>query len=130
MFRSFASQAERRNFGGSDFIEIQFCRMPQGTEPEIITATDSIHNWQDDSLYVPGDDAEIFLKEYAPIFLCGIYNNLKSGPIDPCGINYYPPGLIDAMITKLWNTKPEDYEVLTEWLNTAKKYNGFYILGE
>ena len=130
MFYSFVSQTERRKFGGSDFLEIQFCRIPPKTKVEIVTAVDSINYWRDDSLYICGDDVNAFLKEYDCIFDCGIYNNSDTGIVDPFGINYYSPDLIDTIITKLLKIKPTDYEKLVEWLNTAKKYNGFYILGE
>ncbi len=130
MFYSFASQTERRKFGGSDFLEIQFCKMPLNTKTETIVAVDSINYWLDDSLYISGDDADAFLKAYGRIFDCGIYNNLEIGVVGPFGINYYRSELIDAIIAKLLEFKPTDYERLLEWLNTAKKYNGFYILGE
>ena len=129
LFHTFSSQEERRKFGGSDFFEIQFCRMPPKTEVGIITAVDSVNHWFDDSLYVSGDDDSAFLQEYDGIFDCGIYNNLETGTIDTYGINYYEPDLIDTIIAKLLNIRPTDYEKLVEWLNTAKKYNGFYILG-
>lgn len=129
MFHTFSSQTERRKFGGSDFLEIQFCRMPQKTEVAVITAVDSINHRLDDSLYVSGDDDRAFIQEYGNIFDCGIYNNLETGTIDPYGINYYGADSIDMIIAKLLEIKPTDYEKLVEWLNTAKKYNGFYILG-
>ena len=129
LFHTFSSQEERRAFDGGVFFEIQFCRMPKKTEVEIITAVDSINFWLDDSLYVSGDGQNAFLQEYDSIFDCGIYNNLRTGTIDPYGINYYGSDLIDTIIAKLLNIKPTDYEMLVEWLNTAKKYNGFYILG-
>lgn len=129
LFYTFSSQEERRAFGGSDFFEIQFCRIPQKTEVEIITAVDSIDHWLNDSLYVRGDDDNAFYQEYGDIFDCGIYNNLETGPIDLYGINYYGPDLIDTIIAKLRKARPTDYEKLIEWLNAAKKYNGFYILG-
>lgn len=129
LFHTFSSQGERRKFGGSDFFEIQFCRMSQKTEVGIIVAVDSISHWLDDSLYVSGDDHNAFFKEYGCIFDCGIYNNLETGTIDPYGINYYGPDLIDTIIARLLKIKPTDYETLVEWLNAAKKYNGFYILG-
>ncbi len=78
--------------------------------------------------FLPGDD-NTFMQAYDDIFDCGIYNNLETGAIDPCGINYYGPDLIDPIIAKLLDIKPADHEKLVEWLNTAKKYNGFYILG-
>lgn len=129
LFHTFSSQEERRIFGGSDFIEIQFCRLPQRTEVEIITAVDSVNHWLDDSLYVSGDEHSAFYQEYVNIFGCGIYNSLQSGTMDLCGINYYGSDLIDAIIEKLLKIRPTDYERLVDWLNTAKKYNGFYILG-
>ena len=113
MFHTFPNQEERRKFGGSDFFEIQFCKLPQKTEVKIIG----------------GDEQNLFIEEYACIFDCGIYNNLETGSIDPYGINYYGPGLIDPLIAKLLKLRPTDYERLVEWLDTAKKYNGFYILG-
>ena len=129
LFHTFFSQKERRKFGGSDFFEIQFCRLPKNTAIEIIVSVDNIVDWQDDSLYVFGNDYNLFFKEYERIFNCGIYNNLKSGTIDPYGINYYRPELIDGIIAKLHKIMPTDYEKLVEWLNTAKTYNGFYVLG-
>lgn len=129
MFYSFASQTERRKFGGSDFVEIQFCKMPLKTKIETVVAVDSITYWLDDSLYVSGDDANAFLKEYSCIFDCGIYNNLEIGMVDLWGINYYRPELTETIITRLLAVKPTDYEKLLEWMDTAKKHNGFYILG-
>lgn len=129
LFYTFSSQAERRKFGGSDFLEIQFCKMPQGTKMEIITAIDSIDHWLDDSLYVRGDDGVAFLREYDSIFDCGIYNDLETGKIDPYGINYYRSDLIEPIIAKLLVTRPADHIKLAGWLDTAKGYNGFYILG-
>lgn len=130
MFYSFSSQIERRKFGGSDFLEIQFCKMLSQTTIEIITAVESITHWLNDSLYIYGDDINTFLQEYGCVFDYGIYNNLETGMVDPFGINYYGPDLIDSIRTKLLEMRPTDYEKLAEWLNRAKKYNGFYILGE
>lgn len=127
LFHVFSSQEERRRFGGSAFIEIQFCKMPYEAKTKELVAVNSIHNWQNDSLYI--NDEGTFYQEYSNIFTCGIYNDLKSGPIDIFGINYYVPSLIDPIITKLYEDKPVDHIMLVEWLTKAKKYNGFYILG-
>ncbi len=127
LFHTFNSQEERRNFGGSAFIEMQFCKLPPGTEIGKTVCVDSIVNWQDDSLYIK--DENLFYKEYSQIFNCGIYNNLKRSMVDVYGINYYSPDLTDSIIEKICEIKPVDYERLIEWLNKAKKYNGFYILG-
>lgn len=129
MFHSFSSQDKRKNFGGSDFLEIQFCRMPPKTEIERMVAVDRIKHWCCDSLYISGEDVSAFFKEYGCIFDCGIYNNLETGAIDPYGINYYRSDLIDAIIAKILKKRPADYEKLAAWLNTAKQYPGFYILG-
>lgn len=128
LFHIFSNQEERRKFGGTDFFEIQFCRMLRAAGIKTITAVDSIRHWRNDSLYVSGDD-DVFWREYHKIFDCGIYNNLKSGPVDLCGINYYGPRHIAPILAKLLEAKPADHERLIEWLNTAKQYNGFYILG-
>ncbi len=34
LFHIFNSQKERREFGGSDFIEMQYCKLEQGSEIE------------------------------------------------------------------------------------------------
>lgn len=127
LFHVFSSQEERRTFGGSAFIEVQFCKMPYKTKTKKIVAVNSIKNWQNDSLYI--NDENTFYQEYSNIFTCGIYNNLKSGIVDIFGINYYEPSLVDSIITKLHKNKPIDYMILVEWLTKAKEYNGFYILG-
>lgn len=125
LFHIFNSQQERREYGGSCFIELQFCRLPMETPIKELVNND-VH-WQDDSLYV--DNENQFYKEYSKIFDCGIYNNLSSGTVDLYGLNYYSPHVTDSIIEKLNNSKPLDYETLVEWLNKSKDYNGFYILG-
>ncbi|MBE6655007.1 MAG: hypothetical protein E7608_06070 [Ruminococcaceae bacterium] len=127
LFHVFASQEERRVFGGSYFIEMQFCALPHGTLEKDIVAVDNIKNWENDSLYI--NDDELFYKEYSRIFNGGIYNNGKRGTVDVFGINYYPPSLTEDIIKKISEEKPADFEVLLAWLNRARAYNGFYILG-
>lgn len=129
LFHIFSSQKERRRFGGSAFIEIQFCKLPLGTEIEKLVAVSSITHWQNESLYIYINDENVFYQEYSHIFDCGTYNNLKSGTVDIYGINYYSPSFIDSIIGKILEDKPTDYEVLIEWLTKSKAYNGFYILG-
>ena len=127
LFHTFRSQEDRRDYGGSAFIEIQFCRLPAGTRLKKIVSLGSIQHWQNDSLYV--DDEDLFFQEYKAIFNSGIYHNLKSGVVDIFGINYYAPEWIDPIIHLLNTETPTDYEVLSQWLGKAKEYNGFYILG-
>ena len=50
LFHIFNSQEERRAFGGSGFIEIQYCRHPMDTKPKRIL--NNVTHWSDDSLYV------------------------------------------------------------------------------
>ena len=127
LFHIFDSQEKRRDYGSSAFIEMQFCKLPAETKLKSIVSTDGIQNRQHDSLYI--DDYNAFYQEYSRIFTCGTYNNLKSGVVDIFGINYYAPEYIDPIIEKIHKEKPMDYEPLADWLNNAKEYNGFYILG-
>ncbi len=127
MFYTFASQEERRDFGGSEFIEFQFCKMPSGTKIHEIVLVESIRHWCDDSLYVPDESA--FYEEYSHIFDSGTYANLERGTVDPYGINYYAPDAIDGIMQKILLHAPADHRKLVEWLERAKAYNGFYILG-
>ncbi len=127
MFFTFKSQEERREYGGSDFIEFQFCKMPVKSKIESIVTIENINHWKPDSLYV--SDYEEFFEIYGKYFDCGYYNNMKNGIVDIYGINYYTSDYVDSIISKIENEKPEDYPVILEWLNKAKEYNGFYILG-
>lgn len=127
LFQTFRSQAERRRQGGSCFVELQFCRMPPGTPVRILVDVDSIRNWMDDSLYV--DDETVLYREYGRFFTGGVYNNLRRGPVDLYGINYYESAMIDPLMERLRREQPPEYETLMSWLERAKDYNGFYILG-
>ena len=49
LFRVFNSQEERRNFNGSAFIEVQFCKLLVGTKRKKTVSLNSIKNWQNDS---------------------------------------------------------------------------------
>ena len=127
LFKIFNTQDERREYAGSAFIEIQFCKMPVDTPIEKIVSVDAIEHWKNGSLYVV--DQNIFYQQYREVLPEGIYNNLKTGPVDIYGINYYAPVLIDDIIKKIRSKKPEDYRILAEWLSNAILCNGFYILG-
>ena len=80
---------ERREFGGADFIEIQYCRLAKGTSIRKIVSVDAISHWKDDSLYICGDDMERFYQYYGDIITGGIYNNGDCGPMNLWGINFY-----------------------------------------
>lgn len=129
LFHKFISQEERRAWGGSDFIELQYCRLARGSELKKIISVDAISAWKTDSLYVFGDDGNLFLSNYCDIFCGGIYNNEKRGVVDICGINYYSPDLTAAIMEQVEQKRPLEYETLLSWLSNVKHYNGFYILG-
>ena len=129
MFHSFKSKEERRKFGGSAFIEIQYCKLKQSTSIKKIVSLHALNDWQDDSLYVYVDDIDKFYSRYKEIFNDGIYNNLKRGEVDIFGINYYSPQQVIEIIDKIEKQKPLDYAVILEWLKQGINYNGIYILG-
>lgn len=129
MFLAFPSQNERRMYGGSAFVEFQFCRMPLNAKIKAITAVNNITHWMDDSLYVHLDDIAQLIEEYSDLFAHSLRNDLTNGGFDIYGINYYSPQQIDGLIEALGKARPTDHEVLAEWLIQAKNYNGFYILG-
>ncbi len=127
LFHTFSSQDERRAFGGSCFIEFQFCPMPESSSMDELVSVDNIEHWRDDSLYVA--DENRFYEEYCGIFDSGTYNNLETGVVDIYGINYYSPALTEIVVERIKAEKPEDYEKLLHWLESIKEHNGFYILG-
>ena len=129
LFHSFSSQTERREYGGSDFIELQCCKLKRGTSIKKIISVDHIEHWKTDSLFLSGDDMDNFISLYSDIFNQGFYNNGKSGSLDLFGINYYPPELEEAIIKRLRERNSEDGRILTDWLMTADEHNGLYILG-
>lgn len=125
MFLQFQSQEERRQYGGSCFFELQLCKSSPDCSLENILKQSS--NWKDDSLYVHGDKP--LYSVYGQIFGNGVHPNMTEGYLDPWGITYYKPCVIDEIIERAIQSKPEGYEILVTWLNEAKEYNGFYILG-
>lgn len=129
MFHSFESREARRAFGGSAFIEIQYCRSKSTARIKKIVSLRAINDWQDDSLYVYVDDMDEFYSNYEDIFRDGVYSNGKKGDIDLYGINYYSPEQLTEIIDKIERQKPIDYEILLEWLKQGINYNGVYFLG-
>ena len=129
LFHSFQSQAERREFGGSDFIEIQYCRLPEGTSLREIVSIDAIKHWKDDSLYISGDDMDLFYQSYGDIITGGVYNNGDRGPMDLLGINFYSRERTNEIIKRLAEEKPPEYQILCRWLQADEQNLGFYLLG-
>ena len=128
LFHTFASQDERREFGGSDFLELQRCELKRGTMLKEIASVD-IDHWKNDSLYICGDDMEEFYAIYGEIFRDGYYANGERGVVDCCGINYYTLEQTMLIVEKLKQEKPKDFQVLLDWLSDAEEYNGIYLLG-
>ena len=131
LFHSFRSQAERRKFGGSDFIQLTFCKLKRGTAIEEIVSNDAVIPlaWNDSSLYIYGDDWNDFYDAYGEIITDGTYSNFKTGYLDWCGINYFSPEQAACIINKIQKEKPSDYQSLLAWLENGTQYNGFYVLG-
>ncbi len=127
MFLKFNSDEERREYGGSCFFEIQYCRLKQGTPVSEIVSVDSISNWDYTSLYVYYDDNNEFWNDYGEIFGNGVYSNLGEGIMDFYGIDYYDNDRVINIINRLEERKPNDYMILLEWIKESK--NGIYVLG-
>jgi hypothetical protein len=119
LFYQFASQQERRDFGGSDFLEIQYCRLPAGTPDKERTAQKNIRHWQDDSLYVA--DVELFYQQYGEIFCLT--------PSDLYACRDYAPSRLEEIICSVEQRRPPEAQTLLEWLGRAGAHNGFYLLG-
>lgn len=130
LFHKFSSQKERQEFGGSDFIELQYCRLLPSTEMKEIVSIDAIENWKDDSLYVYGDDMNMFYSFYGSIITGGVYNNMECGPIDMFGINFYSQEQAAQIIEHIKLEMPPEYQTILNWLKAGRQYIGFYILGE
>lgn len=127
MFLKFESQEDRRKYGGSCFIELQFCKLPSNTN--IARIIKVFEHWRNDSLYIYDDKQSSFWQEYKDIIGFGIHPNMSEGYFDTWGVTYYSPDKIEAIELRLMEHKPEEYEILLSWLEEAKQYNGFYIQG-
>lgn len=129
MFLKFHSDAQRRAFGGSAFLEIQYCSLPAGSSARKTVSVDSIHNWNLSSLYISAEDMDDFYAQYKDILHNGLYNNLREGVVDLYGINYYSEEKTRAIIAELHARRPKGYETLLAWLRENPYNNGFYVLG-
>ncbi len=129
MFLKFSNHDERRSYGGSCFVEIQYCRLPEVCSDQELVSVDSISHWDYSSLYIFDEDLDEFLKEYQDILPATLYNNLEEGSTPDCyGINYYSRSKEETLISRLQAAKPKEYEILLDWL-AAEPHNGFYMLG-
>lgn len=129
LFHTFASQDARRACGDSDWIELQRCKHPRGTPLAQLLANEAIRHWNNDSLYLHGDDTALFCALYADIFGTGVYANGSEGLMDCCGLNYYTPQRTLRIAQRLKAARPLDFVVLLNWLADTTAYNGIYLLG-
>lgn len=129
LFHVFPSQEERRAFGGGDFVEFQYCRLKPGTSMEELLSLEWLDHWEDDSLYVRGDDWGAFYAAYGALITGGTYQNLECGPLDWCGVNYFTPEQRDEFMTRMEAERPPEYETLLEWFRRGPRSSGFYVLG-
>lgn len=128
MFLTFSKKKELSERIDSEYIEFQYCRLKKDTKLSEITEGE-VSFGLTDSLYIAEDDLKEFFEQYSDILNFGYYGNQQTGVVDPYGINYYKADSVDIIIKKLTENKPSDYKLFKEWLEEAKKYNGFYILG-
>lgn len=131
LFHFFPSQDERRAFGGGDFIQLCPCNRNRGTPIEELVSPDAVSPlfWDTDSLYISGDDWEPFCAAYGEIIPGGTYQNLQSGYLDWCGINYFTPEQTAAILKRIEEEQPPEYQALLAWFKAYPPYNGFYVLG-
>ena len=131
LFHSFSSQDERRKFGNGDFLQFVFCKLDRGSAVEEIVSNRAVAPllWNHSSLYLCGDDWSEFCEAYGEIITGGTYENLETGYLDWCGINYFSPEQMQHIIKRLREEKPKDYHLLLTWLEQGTQYNGFYLLG-
>lgn len=62
MFLKFQSQDQRRKYGGSCFIELQFCKLPSATKLDRIF--NGYDHWQNESLYVYDNECSETVLKY------------------------------------------------------------------
>ena len=129
LFHIFPSQEERKSFGGSDFIELQYCRLPWGAALWEIVLPDGIEHWKNDSLYVSGDDMDVFYRHYGPVMTGGVSHDQTSGPLDLLGINFYSREQAAGILRKIQTERPPDHQIFEDWLREGERYIGFYVLG-
>lgn len=131
LFHSFSSQDERQKFGGGDFLQFVFCQSDRGIAVEEIVSNRAVAPllWNLSSLYLCGEDWNEFCSAYGEIITGGTYENLETGYLDGCGINYFSPEQMQQIIKRLREEKPKDYHLLLTWMEQGAQYNGFYLLG-
>lgn len=129
MFLQFTDEKERILYGGSAFLELQYCNAKQGTSVKNLCAVSNIRHGANDSLYIYDDDMEVFYSAYAPLLGEAFYNNGRCGKIDIGGINYFSPQAAALAAKRIAAEKPIEHEIFLTWIQKAVNRNGFYLLG-
>lgn len=94
---------------------------------EILLLSETLE--QDDSLYVCFFNYIELINLYGICFNNAIHANLVEGKFDPYGLNYFSIIETKKNLEIVLRRKPYEYQKFTEFLETAKKNNGFYIHG-
>ncbi len=129
MFLKFEKKEDRQAYGGTAFVELQYCKLPVDASNKEIVAVDAIKNWDATSLYIYSDEMNAFYSEYKDVLGDGLYHNMKEGTVDLYGINYYNVEKTKNILHKLDTLKPKEYAIFLQWLKDNPHDNGFYILG-
>ena len=53
----------------------------------------------------------------------------QSGDLDWCGTNYFTPEQTAAILKRIEEEQPPEYQTLLSWFKAYPPYNGFYVLG-
>lgn len=121
MFMRFEEQEIRRKRYGSAFLELAYCKLENNVSDKKKLKLKNLPFWQNDSLYVYVDDLHDFCNEYRKAF------DLNGDDI--YGIKYFSVENTEKIIEILNSEKPIEYQILVSWLDSAKRNNGFYLLG-
>lgn len=112
---------------GSAYYEFQYCKktwpLPKLTSPG------GYGYWEKDSILVHIDNDEEFFENYRQYLEP---TNAPDGTAGFCyyGVNYYTKEQAKALLKRISEDKPKEYEVVVAWLEKAvTDYNGFFFLG-
>lgn len=123
----FITNSERDK--GTDYLEFQICESNKEVALNEIISVANITHWKESSLYVGSNDFDNLINDYQNYFKNGVHNNSEKGGLDIYGINYYTVEETLNIIEAISLNKPQDSQILIEFLNKAKLKSGFYILG-
>ncbi len=116
----FAKNNERK---GTAYIELQFCKKAMSRKQAL--KLKNIHNWKEDSLYIPADHISLFCRQYLDIF-----RKATGSSFDICGMEYYSFEQVKMLRDLILERKPLDYPVIVSWLDQCiENKNSLYFLG-